>query len=289
MHMDNSESSIKLLKRIYYGCKGDDLYNLATHFLLIVDNVTQAKIIINKPPNIATLSVDAWVECFLSERACTVIMASYTVDQHENTDITYKNYVQWAKSLRWTGLIEDIRIQQLEHRIIFYTAQNVPHSLTYESNPGNCCQQWITKIENDALADQLKDKSYTKLRIAQSVLDVCIVALAGSIGISAIIMSPVGLPFIVAASMLLTGIIGAFGLNIGRLCVDKKSRMDLLHYLSMVFKGGGIVAAVFTLLNACGILALPPALQVSLLCVIVIAMVGATVIDYKTTASTKPT
>jgi hypothetical protein len=48
-------------------------------------------------------------------------------------------------------------------------------------------------------------------------------ALLGAIGISATIMSPVGLPFIVVASILLASIIGAFGPGIGRFCVDTNS------------------------------------------------------------------
>jgi hypothetical protein len=115
---------------------------------------------------------------------------------------------------------------------------------------------------------------------------VCIATLLGAIGISAIIMSPVGLPFIVVASILLTSIIGTFEWGIGRFCVDTNSIVNPPYYLSMAFKGSMAIAA-FTVYNACSILALPPALQISLLCVMAAIMVGAAIIDYKTTTSSK--
>jgi hypothetical protein len=153
----------------------------------------------------------------------------------------------------------------------------------YETNPVDTCKSFLLQIERGGYKEPCKGKSYTKLRTAQSALNVCIAALAGAIGISAIIMSPVGLSFIVVASMLLAGIIGAFGLGIGRFCVDENSKMSSLNYLSMAFKGGGMVITTFTLLNACGVLSLSPALQINLLCVMALVMVGAAIIDYRPT------
>jgi hypothetical protein len=279
--------------RAYINCDVNQKYHSKEDFLIITDNLTGVRAVFNQP---LPITVRAYNRClsqialdFSPGRPCTVIMAPY--DEALTRVMQTHNVNRGAPQSTHT----------LETCVAFFSSSNTllyDFAITDDSTYQQACATYkqyvqqasgkgpevpVQKIESGLGSRPVKSGLYTKFRTTQSVLDVCIAALTSAIGISAIIMSPVGLPFIVIASMLLVGIIGAFGLSIGRFCVDENSKMKPLHYLSMAFKGGGIAIAAFTLFNACGILALPPALQISLLCVMAIVMIGVAIIDYQPT------
>jgi hypothetical protein len=272
----------------YLNCAESDVYTLKTHFLVIIDNRTQVKLVINRPNSNNDDTLSQWVAYFFEGRACTVIMAPYQSDD-AMTEATYSkiDHLKWARALQWQDQSDQgiYSMQMFQHSVALYTPKNGLNAhLHNQANPVSICKALIL-TEEQLLKSSARSKSrlHTKFRTTQSALDVFIVALLGAIGISAIIMSPVGLPFIVVVSILLASIIGALGLGIGRFCVNENSKMNPLHYLSMTFKGGGMVITTFTLCNACGVLSLSPALQISLLCVMAVAMVGVAIIDYKLT------
>jgi hypothetical protein len=125
-------------------------------------------------------------------------------------------------------------------------------------------------------------QSFVKLKRTQTTLDALVASLFSAIGISTIFMSPVGVPFIIAASILLAGTISTFGVDVGRLLNNRHNLHGLIAYAPyiahMLLTGSGVVIATLTLLTICGTLSLPPILNISLLCAMAMAMVGVTVV-----------
>jgi hypothetical protein len=297
----------------YVGCKAGDNYQLDNYFLLIVDTETGIRAIINQSflMNIAArrYTLQKLAEDFCENRPSTIIMAPYErLDSDDTIDKKDQEHIAWARQLKACGAISTSSMQTIDNfqsRMLFYN-NNMQISnvwLDSDNDYQRAIKQYkrivapvsgsatpvpvpVPETTGSVPATTPTLLSSAKLKHTQIALDVFVASLFGAIGISVIFMSPVGAPFIVASSVLLAGIIGAFSIGMGRFVNDSKNLTGLQrasHILHMVLTGGGVVMVALALCHACGMFALSPALSISLLFVMAAAMVGAAVINIITT------